>query len=101
MASNGTHIFTFFSGTDSEWQEHFEFEQVGNVFCTLVRLSKKKALKILLLFLWMGFNCLKATEPLRGASLLFTTKFPESPGTHLINLGRLKGTVESGATQWF
>ena len=28
-------------------------------------------------FLWMGFNCLKATEPLRGSSLLFTTKFPE------------------------
>ena len=49
----------------------------------------------------MGFNCLKATEPLRGASLLFTIKFPESPGTHLINFGRLKGTVESGATQWF
>ena len=27
-------------------------------------------------FLWMGFNCLKATEPLRGGSLLFTIKFP-------------------------
>ena len=24
----------------------------------------------------MGFNCLKATDPLRGSSLLFTTKFP-------------------------
>ena len=33
-------------------------------------------------FLWMGFNCLKAIEPLRGGSLLFTTKFPEIPGTH-------------------
>ena len=41
-------------------------------------------------FLWMGFNCLKATGPLQGGSLLFTTKFPESPGTHLINLGRMK-----------
>ena len=26
-------------------------------------------------FLWAGFNCLKATEPLWGGSLLFTTKF--------------------------
>ena len=42
-------------------------------------------------FLWMGFNCLKATEPLRGDSLLFTTWHPELPGTHLVNLGRMKG----------
>ena len=32
-------------------------------------------------------------EPLRGGSLLFTTKFPEISGTHFIDLGRL--TVES------
>ena len=25
-------------------------------------------------FLWMGFNWLKATQPLRGGTLLFTTK---------------------------
>ena len=30
-------------------------------------------------------------EPLRGGSLLFTTKFPEFPGTHFIDLGRMKG----------
>ena len=30
-------------------------------------------------------------EPLRGGSLLFTTKFPEIPGTDFINLGRMKG----------
>ena len=30
-------------------------------------------------------------EPLRGGSLLFTTKFPGFPGTHFINLGRMKG----------
>ena len=29
-------------------------------------------------------------EPLRG-SLFFATKFPEIPGTHLINLGKMKG----------
>ena len=30
-------------------------------------------------------------EPLRGGSLLFTTKFPEIRGTHFINFGRMKG----------
>ena len=40
-------------------------------------------------------------EPLRGGSLLFTTKFPEIPGTHFIDLGRMKGWVNLGATQWF
>ena len=27
-------------------------------------------------FLWMGFNCLKATEPPQGDSFLFTIQFP-------------------------
>ena len=30
-------------------------------------------------------------EPLRGSSLLFTTQFPEIPGTHFIDHGRMKG----------
>ena len=30
-------------------------------------------------------------EPLRGGSLLFTTKYPEIPGAHFIDLGRMKG----------
>ena len=30
-------------------------------------------------------------EPLRGGSLLFTTKSSEIPGTHFIDLGRMKG----------
>ena len=42
-------------------------------------------------FLWMGFNCVKATETLRRDSLLFTTKSPGCPGTHLIDLGWMKG----------
>ena len=32
-------------------------------------------------------------EPLRGGSLLFTTKFPEIPGTHFIDLGK-RATLE-------
>ena len=30
-------------------------------------------------------------EPLRGGSLLFTTKFSEIPGSHFIDLIRMKG----------
>ena len=30
-------------------------------------------------------------EPLQGGSLLFTTNSPEIPGTHFIDLGRMKG----------
>ena len=39
-------------------------------------------------------------ELLRGGSLLFTSKFPEIPGTHFIDFGRMKGCVDLGATQW-
>ena len=42
-------------------------------------------------FLWMGFNSLKATEPLQGDRLFFTIQFPRAPGTQLINLGKMKG----------
>ena len=30
-------------------------------------------------------------KPLRGGSLLFTIKFPDIPGSHFTNLGRMKG----------
>ena len=30
-------------------------------------------------------------EPIQGISLLFTTKSPEIPSTHFINLRRMKG----------
>ena len=40
-------------------------------------------------------------EPLRGGSLLFTTKFPEIPGTHFMDPGRMKCWVDLGATWWF
>ena len=48
-----------------------------------------------------GFNgwCSTASrsEPVWGGSLLFTTRFPEFPGTHFIDIGSLN----LGATQWF
>ena len=50
-------------------------------------------------FLWMEFNCLKVVwEPLWGGSLLFTTKFPEVPSILFIDLGRMKGWIDRGAT---
>ena len=58
-------------------------------------------LKLYSPFSWMWFSCPKATEPLRGDSLLFTTQSPGVPGTHLIDLGRMKGWAYLGATQWF
>ena len=30
-------------------------------------------------------------EPFRGGSSLFTTKSPENPSTHFIDLGKMKG----------
>ena len=40
-------------------------------------------------------------QPLQGDSLLFTIQFPEIPGTHFTDPGRMKGRVDLGATQWF
>ena len=45
-------------------------------------------------FSGMWFNCLKATEPLWGDSLLFTTKSPGVSGTHFIDGVRMKGWVD-------
>ena len=39
-------------------------------------------------FLWIGFNCINATEPLRSGSLHFTTQSTGNPGTHLIDIRR-------------
>ena len=43
------------------------------------------------LFMDFIMDCLKATEPLRGDSLLFATRSPGVHSTHLIDLGRMKG----------
>ena len=32
-------------------------------------------------------------QPIRGGSLLFTIQFPEIPGTHFIDLGRMKDST--------
>ena len=40
-------------------------------------------------------------QSLREDNLLFTTKFPQIPGTHFADLDRMKGWIDLGATQWF
>ena len=40
--------------------------------------------------LWMGLNCLKAAEPLRGDGLFFTIQSPGVPGTHLMYFDAMK-----------
>ena len=52
-------------------------------------------------FYGWGSNCLRATKPLWGDSFLYTAKSPDFPGTHLIDLKKMKGSVDLGATQWF
>ena len=65
----------------------------GNNAKTLQILKLKKT-NLMAPFYGWGANASRL-EPLyftlRGGSLLFTTKFPEIPGTHFINLGRIKG----------
>ena len=46
--------------------------------------------KFMALFYEWGLTASRL-EPLRGGSLLFATKFPEIPGTHFIDLGRMNG----------
>ena len=36
----------------------------------------------------------------RLSSLVFTTKFPDILGTHLIDLGGMKVSIDIGATRW-
>ena len=49
-------------------------------------------------FLWGSTASM--LEPLQEGSFLFTTKFPEIPGIHFIDLRRMKDWVDLGATHW-
>ena len=60
----------------------------------------KKNLKHYGPFLWIWFNCLNSRAT-SGRQFTFTIKFPEIPNAHFINLGRMKGWVDLGATWWF
>ena len=68
-------------------KKYFKLKEV----ITQYEIVFKKNVNINASFSWMGFNCLKVTDPLGGDSLLFTTKSPEIHCTHLINFGKMKG----------
>ena len=40
---------------------------------------------------WLGFNCLKARQPLREDAYFFNSKSPGVPDTHLVDLTMIKG----------
>ena len=58
--------------------------------CVLIN-RKKKRKNHFGSFLWIRFTCLETVESLCGDSLLLTFKFPEVPGTHLIDHKMMKG----------
>ena len=53
--------------------------------------TQKKTLKNFMAPFYGRGSTASRLEPLRGGSLLFTTKFPEISGTHFTDLGRMKG----------
>ena len=57
----------------------------------LNRALKKKLKKNFMAPFYGWGSTASRLEPLRGGSLLFTTKFPDIPGTHFVDLGRMKG----------
>ena len=60
------------------------------VISTLLKLNLKKKKKFMTPFYgWV--STASRLEPLQKGSLLFNTKFPEIPGTHFVNSGRMKG----------
>ena len=63
-------------------------------------LGEKKKKKIFMVPFYGWGSTASRLKALWGGSLLFTTEFLESPGTRFINLGRMKGWVNLGATQW-
>ena len=61
----------------------------GSILLSISVCSKKKKNFMASFYGWG--STASRLEPLRGGSLLFTTKSPEVPGTHFIDLGRMKG----------
>ena len=44
-------------------------------------------------FIYRWGSNASSLQPLRGGSLLFTIQFSEIPGTHFIDLGKMKGLI--------
>ena len=67
----------------------------GNIFddcLNIIHITIKKLKKKNFMAPFYGWGSTASRlVPLRGGSLLFTTKFRDIPGTHFIDLGRTKG----------
>ena len=73
----------------------------ANVKCIVTWLYVAKKRKNILMTPFYGWSSTASRrKPLRGGSLLFTTNFTELPGTHFINLRRMKGWIDLGPTEW-
>ena len=59
-------------------------------YTTYKLITKKKQTNFIAPFYGWG-STTSRLEPLRGGSLIFTTKFPEISGAHFMDLGRMKG----------
>ena len=77
------------SANPEKWSNTLK-QIVGNLPTICLSVFKKKKKNFMAPFYGWGSTASRL-EPLRGGSLLFTTKFPEVPGTHSIDLGRMKG----------
>ena len=71
-------------GPEFKFKKHSNRLYIGQ--CAILSILFKKIFMVP-----FRFNFLKSTEPLQLGSLLFITQFREIPGTHLINLGRMRG----------
>ena len=79
-------ILDYFS---ADWEDFLKIDEFNAYKPPKIDLDKisvllyEKLCGLFMATLWL--------EPLRGGSLLLTTKFPEIPGTHFIDLRRIKG----------
>ena len=71
------------------------FVRVYDVFYIKIQFNNLKLCnlnKIFMVLLFYGWGSTASSLELLGrGSLLFISKFPQIPGTHFINLGRMKG----------
>ena len=74
------------------YRQQMSNAMTANVKCIVTWLYVGKKRKNIFMASFYGWGSTASRlKPLRGGSLLFTTKFPEIPGTHFINLRRMKG----------
>ena len=91
---NPTHLAKNYNKEKKWMGPKWTFPTKNNFF----KNHKYKLFKLYDPSLWMGFDCLKATQPLQGGSLLFTTRSQGGLRTHLIDLERRKGWLNLETT---